>query len=381
VALKDLTDPSAVRLAVEQYDRLGKHGFLDKYRFGPSRSYFLRLNGKRYDSKAIVAAAHGFQHGQPLAAVDFSGGVSTVKKLLEGLGFEVDGPAPGGSEALGSTSDHLRVGEVYAREDLMKHFDIKDATINTGIFQPKGTRSVWLFVTEEKTPDRTQYVDLLDGDTLYWQGQNSGRKDLLIINHKQNDLELLLFYRRDKKEHLHAGFRYHGPVDYQSSHDEKPKNFVLKLTGGVGQEPEITVFDPQDVEDGRRMILAEVHRRQGQAKFRKELLEAYGGRCAITGCSVEPILEAAHIYPYRGPETNHVTNGVLLRADLHSLFDLHWLTIDPKRMAVRVTSKLAGTEYAELDGSVIRLPEKGALRPSVEALQGHMKDSEIGDYA
>ena len=53
----------------------------------------------------------------------------------------------------------------------MSQFTIKDATINTGIFQPKGHDSVWLFVTEQKTPDRTQYVDRLDGDELRWEGQ------------------------------------------------------------------------------------------------------------------------------------------------------------------------------------------------------------------
>lgn len=55
-----------------------------------------------------------------MTPADFSGGETTVKRLLEGLGFEVDGPALGGSEVLGSTSDHLRVGEVYAREDLSR---------------------------------------------------------------------------------------------------------------------------------------------------------------------------------------------------------------------------------------------------------------------
>ena len=56
-------------------------------------------------------------------------------------------------------------------------------------------------------------------------------------------------------------------------------------------------------------------------KFRDALIGAYAGRCAITGCSVLDILEAAHITPYLGPDTNHVTNGLLLRADLHTLFD------------------------------------------------------------
>lgn len=63
-------------------------------------------------------------------------------------------------------SEQLELGVVYTRGDLRTLFEIHDATINNGIFHPKGYDSVWLFVTERKTPDRTQYVDTLEDDTL-----------------------------------------------------------------------------------------------------------------------------------------------------------------------------------------------------------------------
>ena len=66
------------------------------------------------------------------------------------------------------TSEHLKINEVYTRSQLRDKFDVKDATINNGIFRPKGHDSIWLFVTEEKTKDRTQYSDEFDGDDLYW---------------------------------------------------------------------------------------------------------------------------------------------------------------------------------------------------------------------
>ncbi|WP_169719739.1 HNH endonuclease, partial [Novosphingobium acidiphilum] len=56
-------------------------------------------------------------------------------------------------------------------------------------------------------------------------------------------------------------------------------------------------------------------------------MKAYDGKCAVTSCAIEPLLEAAHIHPYLGPKTNHVTNGMLLRADIHTLFDLGLLAI------------------------------------------------------
>jgi hypothetical protein len=60
--LSDLNDPAAVLKAIDESDSLGREKFLDKYGFGHSRDYFLEYGDRRYDSKAIVGAAHGFQH-------------------------------------------------------------------------------------------------------------------------------------------------------------------------------------------------------------------------------------------------------------------------------------------------------------------------------
>ena len=81
------------------------------------------------------------------------------------------------------SSEYLEVGSTYTRGSLREAFGITDASIKNGIFQPKGHESVWLFVTEQKTADRTQYNDHLDGDTLDWDSQPKGRKDGLVIDH------------------------------------------------------------------------------------------------------------------------------------------------------------------------------------------------------
>ena len=81
-------------------------------------------------------------------------------------------------------------------------------------------------------------------------------------------------------------------------------------------------FDVENIEDARKIVTVSIVQRQGQSKFRQELLAAYNSRCAITGCDIEPALEAAHIIPYKGTETNCPQNGLLLRADIHTLFDL-----------------------------------------------------------
>lgn len=93
---------------------------------------------------------------------------------------------------------------------------------------------------------------------------------------------------------------------------------IGKSAGGPGLAPneaDDTPFDPTGAVDARETVARQIKARRGQQAFRDKLLAAYGGRCAITGCPVPDVLEAAHIHPYRGEETNHVVSGLLLRAD------------------------------------------------------------------
>ena len=126
------------------------------------------------------------------------------------------------------TSEHLKVNEVYTRSELREKFAIKDATINNGIFRPKGHESIWLFVTEEKTKDRTQYTDKLKSNDLYMDGQTAGIRDRLLIEHDQNGLEIILFYRKVKYEHPGAGFRYEGRFKYVEHRGTRPAHFHFR---------------------------------------------------------------------------------------------------------------------------------------------------------
>lgn len=370
--LADLTSPDAVRSAMAEFDAIGREAFLTKYGFRPARSFFLIENGRRYDSKAIAGAAYGYQHPQrgPMAGRDFVGGDATVRPKLEGLGFRV---VSEDYSKVSLTSDQLEPGRIYPREELIAMFSIVDATVNTGVFRPAGSKSLWLFVTRDKTSDRTQYADKLDGDLLHWEGQTSGRTDSRIVNHETSGDELLVFYRASKREHLKAGFRYEGRFRYLSHQSGKPSRFVLQRVSALGElvdDLPSDPFDPEDVEDGRKKVLTAVVRRQGQAAFRRSLMRAYEGRCAVSGCAVEPLLEAAHIRAYFGPETNHVTNGLLLRADIHTLFDLGLIWID-EDMRIVAAARLTGTDYASLNRRKLMIPQEVACRPSGLAIGWH----------
>lgn len=135
------------------------------------------------------------------------------------------------------------------------------------------------------------------------------------------------------------------------------------------------VFDPTSITDARQRAMAAVVLRRGRPAFRDALIQAYGGRCAVTGADVVAALEAAHIIRFQGPKTDDPANGLLLRADIHTLFDLRLIAVDTSTMTVLTAPSLAGTCYGQLCGTAMRLPSGGASAPSKAALDAHRKEA------
>lgn len=130
-------------------------------------------------------------------------------------------------------------------------------------------------------------------------------------------------------------------------------------------------FLPND-QDERVAALQSVKLRRGQAAFRSELLVHFQRRCVVSDCQVEEILEAAHIHPYRGTKDHHVENGLLLRADLHTLFDLSLLAIDPQTHQLLLAPHVAQDPYYEtLANKKIQFPKKQP--PNRQALEARFK--------
>ncbi|NMZ77816.1 HNH endonuclease [Pseudomonas mandelii] len=128
-------------------------------------------------------------------------------------------------------------------------------------------------------------------------------------------------------------------------------------------------FDFINEPDARARISRAIVLRRGQGAFRRALIEAYEGTCAVTGCTALDVLEAAHIVPYRGEHTNRVDNGLLLRGDIHTLFDLGHLWIEEGNIHLAV--HLLDTEYGKLNNRKLRLPRKKTDSPSADALAHH----------
>lgn len=129
-------------------------------------------------------------------------------------------------------------------------------------------------------------------------------------------------------------------------------------------------FDPQNLQEGKEYTDRSIAVRRGQPAFRRKLLGLYSSECCLSRCNIQELLEAAHIVPFNGHETDDPTNGLLLRTDLHTLFDLGWLRIDPSSLRVQVHPAVASDPlYKSLDGRQIKLVQ--GTRPSSKALQQH----------
>ncbi|RWK85303.1 MAG: HNH endonuclease [Mesorhizobium sp.] len=139
-------------------------------------------------------------------------------------------------------------------------------------------------------------------------------------------------------------------------------------------------FSLTDVVDERRRIESIAVIRDGQAEFRKKVLSVWG-RCAITRSRTAAVMEAAHLYRYLGPKTNDIRNGIALRTDLHVLFDKQLVGLKPmeKSLMVVVSTRLAGSEYASLNGRDIALPVDVSCRPDATVLRYRFAEFEAAE--
>jgi putative restriction endonuclease len=118
--------------------------------------------------------------------------------------------------------------------------------------------------------------------------------------------------------------------------------------------------------------------RLGQGSFRALVTDAYSYRCAISKERTLPVLQAAHIRPYGEGGSHELSNGLLLRSDLHTLFDQHFLTIEPNKKTLIVSRRIReqfenGRDYYALNNRPLREPTEATALPSSESLLYHFE--------
>jgi putative restriction endonuclease len=179
------------------------------------------------------------------------------------------------------------------------------------------------------------------------------------------------------------------PSDWAQTGIQQGKKYDLRI--GEGHRVMMNCFDRAqsgtrywNVQRNQSVVSEESSRygsptlvtpRLGQGLFSLEVRDAYQGACAITHEHSSPVLEAAHILPYSRGGEHRVDNGILLRRDLHRLFDLGYVTVTTEYQ-FRVGSRLRqefhnGRCYYELDNQPIALPEEISLQPNKQFLEWH----------
>jgi putative restriction endonuclease len=139
----------------------------------------------------------------------------------------------------------------------------------------------------------------------------------------------------------------------------------------------LIALSPETAEQDEREMFTEgwVRQRLGQGSFRALVTQTYERRCAVTREKILPVLQAAHIRPVTHDGPHRIENGLLLRSDVHTLFDRGYLTLERDR-TLRVSPHLRadfdnGEFYYSMDGSPIWVPDRPQDQPAVEFLEWH----------
>jgi len=188
----------------------------------------------------------------------------------------------------------LRVGQEYDRPYLAALWGYQSfQAISKGVVTPTGTNIIVLFVTRSKQIALQQYNDFIDGDLLFWEGEDKHGTDRRIINAKSREDEIYLFYR----ETHHTPFVYFGAiqlVDYQQN-ETRPSEFVFRINS-LPNVPDIVddidthAYELAGVTDTERRAL--MKSRIGQGNFREGLIKLWGS-CSITGLKSVSLLSGS----------------------------------------------------------------------------------------
>lgn len=241
--------------------------------------------------------------------------------------------------------------------------------------------------------------------SLAWEafGENNGSSDFssfsrLIYKYKRSDkrtepdpnigciiLSSPFFFERD--EWIKSPSDWAASIVQGKTYDTAVGDIGINLYNQVVERLQGKYLQKETVIEARSTFVGEetssskgaeylVHSRVGQGTFKVLVTEAYNRRCAITGEKTLPVLEAAHILPYSENGPNVTANGLLLRSDLHTLFDRGYLTIT-KDLRVEVSGRIKsdygnGREYYALHGKKVEnLPQRSFDRPSIEYIEWH----------
>lgn len=224
----------------------------------------------------------------------------------------------------------IKIGRKYNRTWLAPKWGYKTHNaIDSGVIYKRGSVRIILFVTRIKQKSLEQYNDYISGEYLYWDGEKKHRNDNCILTARETGKEIHLFYR----EIHHSSFEYKGLVelvDFKPRVDT-PSKFLFRLFHDQGPGDDLATHERELVALPKTERESVIKARIGQGIFRKELIELWGGACAVTGVRLPNLLRASHIKPWRfstNPERTNRYNGLLLLPQYDHLFDKGFISFD-----------------------------------------------------
>lgn len=331
MSLENVTDPSAVRRAVEEFKAVGQRQFLERYGFGASRGWMLRVDGQDYDAKAILGAAHGYEHPAlgPLPQSEFHGGKPTAIKLRE-LGFVViEPPAPTRNPA-------------WSRDEIILALDLymRHRPSFPGDRHPE-------VIELSQLLNRIAAINMISGSDSFRNGNSVAMKlqNFRSLDPSQSGKGLPATGKGDAEVWAH----FVGDAESLRATAAAIKATIIAFEQtGMGQEPD----DGEEAEEGR--ILTRLHRtrernRQLVEKRKAKALQENGSlRCEA--CSFDfsarygerggGFIECHHTKPLSAlspGEKTKLDELALLCANCHRMIHVRrpWLTVKELKTALR----------------------------------------------
>jgi hypothetical protein len=231
---------------------------------------------------------------------------------------------------------NIQAGKKYERPWLANEWGYRSyRAFAKGVFCPRNSKQIILFVTRIKQLSLEQYNDYISGEYLFWEGEKGHGHDERIANSSSTGDVIHLFYR----EIHHSPFEYRGVVTVVKlvTLPHRPTQFVFRLIHDLSAQDDILTHQSELVQlpDTERQAVTKA--RIGQGKFRQLLVEMWEG-CAVTDIRLPNVLRASHIKPWRfstNAERLDPYNGLLLLPQYDQLFDKGLITFDEQGGLIR----------------------------------------------
>ncbi|HNP76348.1 MAG TPA: HNH endonuclease [Cyclobacteriaceae bacterium] len=249
----------------------------------------------------------------------------------------------------------ILIGQSYSRETLAKIWGFKGPeAITRGVFTPQGANQIILFVTKEKPDSMTQYVNGINQDMLFWEGEKGHGNDTRIASRNSS---IHVFFR-DK---YRSEFRYEGIAELRQYklRKEEPSKFVFRLIDREVSENQLVneIKVAYDLSETEKEAI--IRSRIGQGVYRKGLLQLWGS-CSVTGFTKPNLLVASHIKPWKlssNEERLSIDNGLLLIPTLDKLFDLGYISFE-KSGKIMMSNHILSRDWERIGiNSSLRLRE------------------------